>query len=167
MQRSAALEESTHAEPYFSAQRVYVYYFQDSTASSHQTYQTCPECVSQGMPSNCAEVIEFDLSAIAPGTIKNVLKWGTSNSSPGEDGIHTTIWRSYLLLIIFWQSCPQRSYLRTILPQNPGARPRLNSSPKAKICPSLRTFILKHWPQQLGTKSWLSDWNISFATMTS
>jgi len=55
-------------------ERMYII-FQDSTASSHQTYQTCPEWVSQVMPStNCAEVIEFDLSAIAPGTIKDVLK---------------------------------------------------------------------------------------------
>ena len=42
--------KSTHTEPSFSAVTAYAY-FQDSTASSHQTYQTLPEWVSQVMPS--------------------------------------------------------------------------------------------------------------------
>jgi len=87
MQRSAALEKSTHAEPSFSAETAHAY-VRDSTASSQQTYQTLPEWVSQVMPStDCDEQIKFDLSAITPSTIRNVLKGRPSNSSPGEDGI--------------------------------------------------------------------------------
>ena len=40
------------------------------------------------MPSTeCDELVEFDLSAITPGTIRNILKRRPSNSSPGEDEI--------------------------------------------------------------------------------
>ena len=37
--------------------------------------------------TGCDELVEFDLSAITPSTIRNVLKGRPSNSSPGEDGI--------------------------------------------------------------------------------
>ena len=79
--------KNTRAEPNFSAETAYAY-FQDSTASSHQTYQTLPEWVNQVMPfTERDEPIEFDLSAITPGTIRKVLKSRPSNSSPGEDEI--------------------------------------------------------------------------------
>ena len=87
MQRSAALEKNTHAEPDFSAETAYAY-FLNSTASNHQTYQTLPEWVNQVMPSTERdEPIEFDLSAITPGTIRKALKSYLSNYSPGEDEI--------------------------------------------------------------------------------
>ena len=40
------------------------------------------------MPSTeCYELFELDVSAITPGTIRNILKICPSNSSPGEDKI--------------------------------------------------------------------------------
>ena len=66
--------KNTHTHPSFSAVTAYVY-FQDSAAGSHQTYQTLPEWESQVMPStDCDELVEFDLSAITPSTIRKVLK---------------------------------------------------------------------------------------------
>ena len=77
----------TRAEPDFSVETAYAY-FRDSTTSSHQTYQTFPEWVSQVMPSiDCDDLTEFDLSAITPGIIRNVLKNRPSNSSSGDDEI--------------------------------------------------------------------------------
>lgn len=78
MQRNAALGK-THVQNPTSAYA----YFQDSTISGHQTYQTLPTWVSQVMPAtDCDKLIEFDLSAITPGTVRNVLKSRPSNSSP-------------------------------------------------------------------------------------
>ena len=74
-------------ETNFSVETAYAC-FQDSTASSHQTYQTLPEWVNQVMPfTKRDEPVEFDLLAITPGTIRKVLKRRPSNSSPGEDEI--------------------------------------------------------------------------------
>ena len=42
--------KNTHAEPDFNAETAYAY-FLDSTASSHQMYQTLPEWVNQVTPS--------------------------------------------------------------------------------------------------------------------
>ena len=69
--------------------------------------------------ADCDELIEFDLSAITPSNIRNVRK-GCPSKALQKMGSHTTIWWSYLLLNIFWQPCSQRSYWRTMLPQNHG-----------------------------------------------
>ena len=72
--------KNTYAETDFSAETAYAY-FLDSTASSHQTYQTLPKWV---MPfSERDQPIEFDLSAITPGIIRKVPKSRPYNSFPG------------------------------------------------------------------------------------
>ena len=78
---------STQGEPAFNAETAYAY-FRSTTSNSHQLYQPLPQWMSQVMPTiKEDELIEFDLSAITPGTIRKVLKGCPYNSSPGEDDI--------------------------------------------------------------------------------
>ena len=88
MQRSAALGKTLGQNPTsVLKQHMHISKIQ-LHASSHQTYQTLPEWVNQVMPfTERDEPIEFDLSAITPGTIRKILKSRPSNSSPGEDEI--------------------------------------------------------------------------------
>ena len=63
-------------------------YCQLISAYSQQMYRTLPEWVSQAFFTfECDELIKFELFAIAPATIRKVLKSLPSNSSPGEDEI--------------------------------------------------------------------------------
>ena len=114
--------------------------------SFSDTYQTLPEWVNQVMPSTeCDEPIEFDLSAITPGTIRKV---APLTPLQGKTRLLTTTWRSYPPPTTSLRPCFQRSYWKIMLLQNLGARPRLSSGQdyphpkKIKICPTLRAFVL-------------------------